>query len=264
MGSPLRYSPEDLLSKYGLEGPTVKEAFSNFDKDRALLLAFSGKIGAGKDSVAPKTFTALKRSDLAVETDSFGSDLKLELTGIIELIAASENRSTAARSIADLHGVELAEADHTVGLIYEEIEEGLLKTAYDRTPGSRAALQYWATEVRRAQDPLYWVKSVVSRTMDRAAEGVSTQITDVRFFTEAWGVIDGGGLTVRLDVSKDEQRRRVWERDGIEISEAARTHSSETELDSFDRFAVRINTDEYRKSEAVARAVAIGIKSIGL
>jgi hypothetical protein len=251
MGSPLRYSSEDLTAKYSLDRDTTDGAFDSFDRGRAILLAFSGKIGAGKDSVAPKTFEALHQLEAPVRTDAFGADLKSELNGLISVTASHGAAEPAAREIASSSGVTLGEARHTVELMLPEISEGTLTNAYDRTTGSRAALQYWATEVRRAQDPLYWVKPVIERTIAAAARGISTQITDVRFLTEAWGAIDSGGWTIRLDVSP-----------GIEISEAAKSHSSETELDSFQRFAVRISTDGYSSAKAVARAVAIGVEVV--
>ena len=262
MGSPLRYSSEDLTAKYSLDRDTTDGAFDSFDRGRAILLAFSGKIGAGKDSVAPKTFEALHQLEAPVRTDAFGADLKSELNGLISVTASHGAAEPAAREIASSSGVTLEEARHTVELMLPEISEGTLTNAYDRTTGSRAALQYWATEVRRAQDPLYWVKPVIERTIAAAARGISTQITDVRFLTEAWGAIDSGGWTIRLDVSPEEQRKRILARDGIEISEAAKSHSSETELDSFQRFAVRISTDGYSSAKAVARAVAIGVEVV--
>lgn len=263
MGSPLRYSSEDLSSKYDLDRGVVREAFDHFDRGSAILLAFSGKIGAGKDTVAPLTFGALKRPDFKVHTDAFGLNLKAELDVLIQSIIRSSTAREATGEIAGYTGVTPEEAGHTVELLLPDIEAGILRSGYEKTAGSRLAIQYWATEVRRARDPLYWVKPVLARVMDAAAEGLSTQITDVRFFTEAWSAIDGGGWTVRLDVSPEEQRRRILARDGIEISEAAKRHSSETELDGFQRFAVRINTDEYSSSQGVARAAARGIRSVG-
>ena len=262
MGSPLRYSSEDLSSKYELDQGQVKGAFDSFDRGRALLLAFSGKIGAGKDSVAPKTFEELHQLESPIRTDAFGANLKDELNGLIAVVAGHGAVDPSAREIASSSGVTLEEARHTVELMLPEISEGILKSAYDRTTGSRAALQYWATEVRRNQDPLYWVKPVIERTVEAAAIGISTQLTDVRFFTEAWGAIDSGGWTIRLDVSPAEQRRRILARDGIEISEAAKSHSSETELDSFQRFAVRIDTDDYSSAKGVARSAARAIKVV--
>lgn len=262
MGSPLRLSAEELSAKYDLPRDATEEAQQNFDSGNTLLLAFSGKIGAGKDSIAPRTFEALHSDAVQVQTDSFGANLKTELNGLIRAIQDSSGARKSAREIAASYSVTAEEAAHVVSLIYPEIQEGLLQSAFDRTLGIRAALQYWATEVRRNQDSLYWVKPVLSRTIQAAAEGVSTQITDVRFFTEVWGAIDAGGWTIRLDVSEAEQRRRILERDGIEITEKTKTHSSEIELDDFEHFSVRIQTDDYSSATSAARAAAHGVSAV--
>lgn len=261
MGSPLRLSAGELSTKYGLELSRTEEALRNFDSGDTLLIAFSGKIGAGKDSVAPLTFEALKGTEELIRTDSFGGDLKGELNGLIRAIRDSDGYRSSAREISGSYGVTREEAANVVELLYSEIEEGILRDAYDRTQGCRAALQYWATEVRRNQDPLYWVKPVLRRTIGSASQGISTQITDVRFFTEVWGVIDAGGWTVRLDVSEAEQRRRILERDGIEITEKTKSHSSETELDGFEHFAVRIQTEDYGSAEVSAQVAARAISA---
>lgn len=259
MGSSRRLSPTELGSKYDLDPELVASAFESFDSWANILLAFSGKIGAGKDTTAPLSYERLGFPKDAQRIDAFGYELKAELNGLIATIGASPTIRAAATEISQSSGVSFEEAESTVRLIFDEIRAGELRSAYDRTTGSRAALQYWATEVRRAQDPLYWVKPVVKRAIAAAAEGSSTLITDVRFLTEAWGVLDAGGSIVRIDISEAEQRRRILERDGIEISEAAKSHSSETELDRFDSFTVRVRAEDHRSAPEVARASAIGV-----
>lgn len=259
-----RLTPEELSTKYRLQedrGITIaqiEKAYKNFDEQKAILLGFSGKIAAGKDTVAPKTFSLL--NEKAPQTDSFATELKKELTGIIETIAGNRDSESSAKTIAQEYNVTENEAAHLVSLIQDEISTGKLKTGYDRTAGCRLALQYWATEVRRKRDPLYWVKPVIARALLAAAEGKSTQLTDVRFLTEAWGIMNIGGLTVRLDVSEEEQRKRILQRDGFEVSEQAKNHSSETELDDFAHFSIRINSEDYSNAQDVAKTVYTTIK----
>jgi len=255
MGSPLRLSSEELVSKYDLEQGLVEEAIERLEDRDVWFVGFSGKIGAGKDTVAPLAFDFLQDRDL-VRTDSFGLNLKEEFGELITLVLHQSNESSAAKIVANRFGVPRDQALDVVGMIWEEVHSGVLTNGFAKTPASRRGLQHWATEIRRAQDPLHWVKPVIGRTIDAAARGVSTQLTDVRFLTEVWGVLDMGGFAVRLDVSRSEQRRRVFERDGIEISETARLHSSETELDGFEHFTTRVQTEDHDSVEQVAEASA--------
>lgn len=262
MVSPHTLSAEEVSAKYSLHLPTVKEAYLNLRKENALILAFSGKIAAGKDSIAPLAAQKLNYSNSKLNTDSFGANLKDELNQVISKVREFEAPRDAAWHIASIHGVPVDEAQVVVNFIYPEIQSGQLRRAEDRTVGSRAGLQYWATEIRRSQDPLYWTKPVVARLMENAAEGISTRITDTRFFTEVWGVLDSGGWVIRLDVSPEEQSKRVFERDGIEISDRARNHVSEIELDNFEHFSVRIRTDDYNSAESAALAAAHGLNAV--
>lgn len=254
-----RLKPEELLKKYNLQkdyGITlaqIKQAYKRFDEKESILLGFSGKIAAGKDSVAPLVFSLISKTP--PEKDSFATDLKKEITEIIKIISETDDHDCLVRTLAENYRVETEETKHLLSLIQEEVLSGELKTGYDRTVGCRLALQYWATEVRRKRDPLYWVKPVVARAILAAIEGKSTQLTDVRFLTEAWGITDMGGLTVRLDVSEEEQRRRILQRDGFEVSEQAKKHSSEIELDDFANFSIRVDSEDYSSAQEVAKAI---------
>jgi hypothetical protein len=84
-------------------------------------------------------------------------------------------------------------------------------------------LQWWGTEYRRAQDPLYWVK--------RWKDGINPKAnivmaTDMRFLNEAEAVKSVGGLTVQVS------RKNI---DGTPFVDPSRdaNHPSETQLDDY-------------------------------
>lgn len=252
MGSPFRLTPVELIEKYGLEPVILGQALERIDARDVWFVGFSGKLGAGKDTVAPLAFDLLQDSQ-HVRTDSFGLNLKEEFGKLIGLVQEQRGPRASGFSIEDHFRVPQDQAMRVADIVWSEVSSGKLTNGFAKTPASRLGLQYWATEVRRAQDPLHWVKPVIQRTIEAAARGVSTQLTDVRFFTEVWGVLDTGGFAVRLDVGEEEQSKRIFERDGIGISEAARSHSSETELDGFEHFTVRIQTEDLSSVDEVAR-----------
>lgn len=258
MSSPYRLTPVELIEKYSLEPVILSEALERIEARDVWFVGFSGKIGAGKDTVAPVAFELLEDSQ-RVRTDSFGLNLKEEFGELIQIIQRYRGSREAGFAVAEHFRVPEDQAVHVTEIIWEEVSSGRLTNGFAKTPGSRLGLQYWATEIRRAQDPLHWVKPVIQRTIEAAAQGVSTQLTDVRFLTEVWGVLDAGGFAVRLDVGETEQSRRILERDGIEVSEAARSHSSEIELDDFEHFTARIQTEEYSSVGDVARAAALTV-----
>ena len=85
-----------------------------------------------------------------------------------------------------------------------------------KPPLVRALLQEYGTEVRRADDPRYWVKKVAGWGEDYRPQRLV--VPDVRFRNEIEFVRALGGRYVRVD------------RPGVE-SVALDTHASESELD---------------------------------
>lgn len=80
----------------------------------------------------------------------------------------------------------------------------------------RSLLQFFGTDYRRAQDPLYWVKAAENKLRCN----VHSAVSDGRFLNEVKMVVDNGGVTVR-----------IHRPDAPSISNM--THASETELDGF-------------------------------
>lgn len=101
---------------------------------------------------------------------------------------------------------------------------------YQRTDEIRLVLQTHGTDVRRVEDPDYWVRKALEKADEVLASGRAAVITDVRFPNEAMAIKAGGGLVVRLEVSQETAARRLARRDGRPIAWTA--HDTETALDS--------------------------------
>jgi len=103
-------------------------------------------------------------------------------------------------------------------------------------------LQWWGTELRRAQDPNYWVKKTFV-AIPKNADIV--MITDVRFPNEADAVKQQGGYTINV------QRLRE---DGQPYYSGDRPadHISETALDGY-------NWDYYIKSKSAVVTAELAI-----
>lgn len=236
-----------------LQESLIEKALDKFKNKECFFFGVSGKIASGKDSVSRLIF-----DDSDVAYDSFSDDLKKEVSNMINILKYTNNakKSAESYSLYAPNNVSLNEATKLVEIIADEVFTGELKSAYDRTPACRSALQFWGSDVRRKQDPYYWVKPVVSRALIRAASlGKSTIVTDVRFKTEAEGVLLAGGSLIRLDVSKEKQVERVQLRDGLTPTSEQLNHSSEISLDDFQDFTLRLDTDKFEGPEDVAKVI---------
>lgn len=219
----------------------VDKALQNIKKENVHLLAVSGKISAGKDTVINQV-----EQDIGTtfHKEFFAKKLKEEYNQVINIIKESKNKQQAITAIQKEQNVPEFNAQKIVEYIYEEIQENPYLTGYSKTKNLRSGIQFWGTDTRRAQDDKYWVKKTIKPVLYKLAEGVPVSISDVRFLNEADSLKIINAKIVRLDVSPIIQAQRILQRDGTVLSEESINNPSETELDNYKGFTVRINTDD--------------------
>lgn len=213
----------------------------------ATLLAFSGWLASGKDSVADEAYRLLGGPSAK---SSLAAPLKDEVTALMRVAAKSYGYRSAMVDIAREMGVSSKDAEHVIDLIVTErrmFHEARVDfeslTGWDRTREVRLALQYWGTDVRRAQQSSYWVDRATEYAIATLATGVVPYFCDCRFPDEIVGLQALGYRVVRLEVTRETQRARLVERDGIEPDPAALYHSSETALDDFVGFDLVVDNN---------------------
>jgi len=87
---------------------------------------------------------------------------------------------------------------------------------------ARKLLQWWGTDVRRKNDPNYWIKESNIKINEYIQMGFEMiLVDDMRFPNEMNLLEDKGGVTVRLR-----------EYDGYVVDDESKGHSSETALDN--------------------------------
>lgn len=203
------------------------------------LLIVSGKKGAGKDTLAPLITQELNATN-PIQL-SCADPLKDIVDEFIVTIRASKDRATAADN--------LLKVDPELPVEFRELLVSTLFTAVHKNPNEHSrshslpavrTLQLYGTDFRRQQDPDFWVKLAVQRAEQEISEGRFPYFTDARFPNEVSGLSAIGGVSVRLDVSQEEQARRLLERDGRVPDPEELDHISETALDDYPNFDVRV------------------------
>ena len=102
------------------------------------------------------------------------------------------------------------------------------------TPMIRQLLQWWGTEVRRANEPDYWVDRMAGGLIEaKRLQLYGLIIDDVRFENEAEFIHEQGGTLIRVNPYN-----------GWECDKATAEHESEVALDSYEGFDLTI-TPEY-------------------
>jgi hypothetical protein len=115
------------------------------------------------------------------------------------------------------------------------------------SPEVRWLMQVWGTDLRRAQDPDYWVKRAEEKANDM--DYTWPVFTDVRFPNEADMVVRNGGLIVRVMAPPEVREAR--------LGELPPEHESETAMDEY-RVDMHVTSTEENETYLgqVARVVA--------
>ena len=214
----------------------------NTQQRKPLLLIVSGKKGAGKDTMAP---LVADRLDVSLPVHMACAD---PLKDIVDEFMTAIRNSPTQEAAADAVGQVDPELPQEfrqvlVELLFDAVHADPREHSRSHSQPAVRALQLYGTEFRRAQDPDYWVKIAARRAQELIDEGKFPYITDARFPNEVLGLSAIGGLSVRLDVDPDEQARRLRQRDGRVPSFEELNHPSETALDDYDDFDIRVESD---------------------
>lgn len=207
-------------------------------------IAISGKMGFGKDYYAyhiKKTNPKLKFQDV-----SFAYALKSEVHDFImdyrdfvyEYVEAHKPKDykEIKRRLSSRYNIEYNHVDYIIS-IYEVMTDRE-KAYFDphtlRTNKMREILQYYGTNIRRAQYPNYWVDKTYDVICKVNQEGKIAIVTDARFENEIDMLNNKlNSLTIKLNLDLKSQQLRLKDRDGIKYSVVELQHVSETSLDGY-------------------------------
>lgn len=228
-----------LAESVGVEPEVIIAARRNLREGRVYGLAVSGKLASGKDTVASMVMEKLGQSGAVQLT--WATALRRELDEILDSI---KNAVTPrqARLETEGRGIEPHHAQEIVERLWDCVRNENAN-AYSRTPQIRWALQYLGTDVRRAQDQLHWVRLSIKEAADNLANGVSVYYTDCRHPNEVEVPRQLGFYAVRLEISPDTQRERLWGRDGLGVDSSAISHPSEVMLDGYGGFDLIVDNN---------------------
>jgi hypothetical protein len=216
--------------RFGVGSTVAALAASNITSGAVTLLGFSGKLASGKDSVAAGVVSNLGLTETLHL--SFAHALKEEVDETLRF--AREGRIDVI--METMHLTDRDAVGQYVALVRAALDEQPDVDARTRTPGIRRVLQFWGTEIRRAQQFDYWVCKAAVEAMTAAANGRHVFYTDGRFPNEISASQQLGFLVVRLEVSPEVQAMRLAQRDGLRPDPASLIHPSEIALDDYRGF----------------------------
>lgn len=219
---------------------------------QGIILAVSGKLGSGKDTIA--SLVMAEMDSRPITQVSFAGALRCEVNQIIEIISQSQTLSSArvevANSLLAENVVEVVEA------LYPLVKDGVVSSSDQRHPSVRLVLQLWGTEVRRTQNPDYWVDLALKKIRAAVENNTNVVITDARYENEIQALQKHGAMILRLDISPEVQAQRILLRDGHPPLLSAISHKSELSLDDWS-FPARVNVDRLSVAEVVHESLRV-------
>jgi len=105
----------------------------------------------------------------------------------------------------------------------------------------------------REIDPEIWIKYLDSWMQVHASRGIETIIiTDVRFKNEVEFVHKNGGIVIRIDApDRNHERLSKESGDNKELYDKIANHASETDLDDFESFDLRIDNRKSNEDNTI-------------
>jgi len=238
----------NVLNEYGVEESLASKASLRLATNPPILIATSGKMASGKDTITKALI--LKLSEQAHSHVSLSAAMKDEAQEALDRIRSFDDKNGAIEGLFNFNISEY-QAEEVVNLVYDFAKAEPNVTTRDRTAWVRSLLQYWATDIRRAQDKNYWTNKTISNIAETIVTGQDVIITDIRVADEVERFQGIGFTIVRLDIDPKVQAERLRGRDGIEIDPKAVNHPNETALDDFKGFNIRVENNDVSVGELV-------------
>ncbi|WP_240137673.1 deoxynucleotide monophosphate kinase family protein [Streptomyces sp. MUM 178J] len=193
-------------------------------RSEQLRLAFSGRSGSGKDSVACAVYSMLGVTPRRL---TFGEHVVAEARALAEEVSAhAADPGAAAEAVRQRLKVD---ADTAAAAVERVIAaQKSLAGSIPRYGLPRQLLQWWGADVRRREEPLHWIRCMVAQ-LEEIPESVPVYVTDCRYPDELSLLREHGFHTVHVVVDDGIRRRRLLERDGGR-DVASDKHSTETSI----------------------------------
>ncbi len=191
------------------------------------IIGISGKIGSGKSTLGEELGDLICAQGMKSRLASFGAEVK---------------REASKRFRFDII------------LAYSEEGKGQIVFHHDLPGGAmsvRRILQWWGTDVRRKEDPDYWVKKL-GQSFDALpeTEGKVIIIDDIRLPNEAEFVRERAGFLVRV------QPYAGWKPGPYA------NHKSETALDNYNKWDMVIRPEYGQLGRAAGEVYEAWLLSI--
>lgn len=255
----------DNMVKYALaeeDSAALNHAIDALNNRDVVLVGFSGKKASGKDTIADIFKEKFEGSFGQASYSPFAEPLKGEATSIISFLhtwvhgKGFDNETSMLKRLGAAYNLTDDQSRTIYNLLLPDVKQATHPfDGWTRTKTVWAFLMLLGTDIRQPQDKIYWVRRTVHAIVSNANNGISTICQDTRFLHEVNSLKDMGAYVARIDITPEAQARRLGHRDGVVADTTALAHPSETELDDYENFDIRVDNSTDGQQAEVANTV---------
>lgn len=206
-------------------------------------VVLSGKMGSGKDTLAPLIFP----DDEPTFHKKYSDTIRFQLQDILTILNYENIRAMLNHYVWILNyqfGIPV-NAGYDLLIEIDKVVKGQeypdIKNAW--APEWRTALQLLGSDCHTTDDPEYWARKVSDECLSSMGDGLNVVLTGGRYEPDVLIPKALGAIIIRVDVDEDLRVRRIRERDGIPPTQAQLNHPGETALDDWDGYNIRISNN---------------------
>lgn len=196
-----------------------------------MIVVISGKMYAGKDTIADKLF--INGQNFTHHT--YSDILRPVMTTVLECVKASRSQSEAIQWLTERTSIPTQHLPEVVTIVRDALIRDLDLSATERTADNRMILQKLGSTWLPHES---WLPEEMMKVAQAEQEqGLNTAIVGGRYPVDVEIPRKHGASIIRLDITRETQLRRMKNRDGISPtpeSLKALEHPGESALDDWD------------------------------
>lgn len=211
-----------------------------------MIIAFCGAMCSEKDTLCDELSKKLPNTTKLAFADS----LKDELDEIIINIKKfyDTNNSLYFYELIKEKNLKLIEVSNLCVIFEPLLKLSINFNSRSRYQEVRKALQYLGTDIRRKQNPNYWVNKMKQKLEQNKDKTIL--ISDARFLNEIEMLEELDAIIICLDIDEKTRKARLKKRDGLKnIPYELKYHKSETDFRRFKNYDLVLTEKDDLKTE---------------
>lgn len=236
------------------------EAMLKLQNNSQKWLTVSGKMASGKDTLAPLMMDIISKNT-PKQRLGYSDVLRKEANAVFQYYRDWKEKYTKNQRLILLdrtekflireYGMRPIHAKNAVARLSQEIDTNNDVNAEQRTVWMRDFLIDLGGVWHTVDNPYYLPNQMWNIAAEFINNGIDVYLTGGRLLPDILGPASKGSLTVRIQVDREVQKKRIKERDNIDVTDSVLDSYSECALDDYNHIFDIVITNNGTLDEAL-------------